>query len=185
MSYNLDFFIKKGCSYQEFIRRTPKNRERLEKVYSSVSIPIDLHEQIKEIETSIRLLVFAENWCSDTVLVLPIIQKLTELNENLDLIVVPRDDVIEEFKRYLLTKGKAKIPLVLFLIDRTDEVKRWIERTEYVDKEVKRIKSLDMKKTDAYRSVVQFYVAEGTIDNTTKVLACELIKAEIVARLTM
>ncbi|NPD89683.1 MAG: hypothetical protein HGN29_13310 [Asgard group archaeon] len=185
MSPSLDYFVSKGCSYQEFIQRTPKNRERLARVYSEVSVPKDLESQINDIRTHIRLLVFAENWCSDTVLTLPILSKISEISDYVNLIVVPRDDVIEEFKKNYLTYGKAKIPVVLFLIDKTEEINRWIERTQYVNHEVKKIKSLDLKKAESYRSVIEFYMSKGTIENTTKVLACELIKADIIARSTM
>jgi len=185
MSSGLDYFITKGCSYPEFVDRTPKNRERLAKVYSEVSVPKDLESQIRDIHSHIRLLVFAENWCSDTVLTLPILFRLSEISDYVDLTVIPRDDVIEEFKKNYLTNGKAKIPVVLFLIDKTEEINRWIERTKFVDQEVKKIKSLDLKKSESYRSVVEFYMSKGTIENTTKVLACELIKTDIIARSTM
>ncbi len=182
---SLDYFINKGCSYQKFIERTPKNRERLDKVYSSVKIPKDLKDQITRINAKIRILVFAENWCSDTVLNLPILAKLSELSKNIDLIVVPRDDVMEEFKKSYLTDGKAKIPLALFLLDRKEEIHRFVERTKHVAESVKEIKSKEIKEPDIYRSVVELYLRKDTIEKTTKILACELIKVEQIALTTM
>ncbi len=182
---SLDFFIEKGCSYKEFLERTPKNRKRLNQVYSTVIIPEDMRQQISEIKARILMLVFAENWCSDTVLTLPILVKLSEVNENIDLTIVPRDDVIDQFNERFLTDGKAKIPLVLFLLDKTEEIYRWIERTKFVSDEVKRIKSTNLEKKHIYRSVIQFYLSSKTIEQTTKELACELIKVESIARSTM
>ena len=178
---SLDYYISKSCSYQKFIERTPKNRERLDNVYSSATIPKKYKQQIKEMKSTIRLLVFAENWCSDTVLTIPVLAKLAELNDNIDLLIVPRDDVIEEFKQDFLTEGKAKIPLVLFLLDKTKEVKRWVERTKKTNERIKEIKAQHVKKSEIYRSVVELYLKKGTIDETTKVLACELIKVELIA----
>lgn len=182
---SLDFFIERSFSYEDFVERTPKNRERLAQVYSSVNIPDDMKQQIKEIKAKILMLVFAENWCSDTVLTLPIFFKLSELNENINLVIIPRDDYIEEFKEHFLTDGKAKIPLVLFLLDKSEEIHRFIERTKYVDDEVKRIKANNLEKREIYRSVIQFYLSSKTIEQTTKELACELIKVELLARSAM
>ncbi len=181
----LDYFIDNGITYYKFIERTPKNRDRLEKNYNSVIIPKKMKEQIRNIDVRIRMLVFAENWCSDTVLTLPILAKLAELSDNVDLLVVPRDDVMEEFNKHYLTEGKAKIPLILFLLDKTDEVHRWVERTKFVREEIKRIKAADMKLSKTYRSVIEFYLKESTIEQATKDLACELLRAETIAISTM
>ncbi|MHA1203008.1 MAG: thioredoxin family protein [Candidatus Heimdallarchaeaceae archaeon] len=181
----LDYFIDNGITYDKFIERTPKNRDRLEKNYNSVIIPEKMRELIANISVRIRMLVFAENWCSDTVLTLPILVKLAELSENIDLLIVPRDDVMEEFNKYYLTEGKAKIPLILFLLDKTDEVHRWVERTKFVREEIKRIKATDMKRSKTYRSVIEFYLKESTIEQAAKDLACELLRAETIAISTM
>ena len=181
---SLDYFIEQGCSYQDFIERTPKNRDRLDEVYSSFVIPEDIEQQIRAINSRIMMLVFAENWCSDTVLNLPILAKLSELNKNVSLVVVPRDDVIEEFKKQYLTGGKAKIPLVLFLLDQTEEIHRFVERTKEIAEKVKEIKASKEKKSEMFRSVISFYLEKLTVEKTAKILACEIIKVNLIANST-
>jgi len=106
----LDYFIDNGITYDKFVERTPKNRDRLEKNYNSVLIPEKMKDLIANIGVRIRMLVFAENWYSDTVLTLPVLVRLAELNDNVDLLVVPRNDVMEKFSKHYLTERKDKIP---------------------------------------------------------------------------
>lgn len=177
--------IDMGLTFSQFIHRTKKNEKRFEEIYQSIEIPADIQEKIQRVDTSVIILTFAENWCTDSVVVVPILEKLSEINPKIRHVIVPRDDVIEEFNEHFLTGGKSKIPFVLFLNERFEELSRWVERSTYTIEKVIELKSQNLEKVDYYKASLALYKSKELIAATTKELSECLYKAGLMAKMTL
>ena len=177
-------FVDKGCDYSHFIHRTKKNERRFEEFYNLIKVPTAIEEKIKKVDTKIIILSFAENWCSDSVLVLPILERLNELNTDIQHLIIPRDDVLEDFNVNFLTGGKAKIPFILFLNERFEEVNRWVERSNYTYEKIFELKEKQLSKVDFYKAILSLYSSQEIIDATIKELSDALYRAWLIAKAT-
>lgn len=179
---SINKLLQKGLAYNDFISRTKKNQKRFQEVYSKVRLTEKEIEYIQDLNIPIKILIIAENWCSDSFHVLPILKKFGEYNDLIQLIIVPRDDVLDIFEEKYLTGGKAKIPFILFLNDRDEEVHRWIERTNDTYEKINELKSKNMEKADFYKKVLSIFLNEKTVNNNARDLFNVLKRAILIAK---
>ncbi|MHA1687651.1 MAG: thioredoxin family protein [Candidatus Heimdallarchaeaceae archaeon] len=175
-------FIEKGQDYFHFVHRTKKNEKRFEEFYTLIKIPPTIQEKIKKVDSKITILSFAENWCTDSVSVIPILEKISELNSNIQQLIIPQDEVLDEFNAYFLTGGKTKIPFILFLNERFEEVNRWVERSTYTYERIFELKEKQLSKVDYYKAVLSLYTSQEIIDETVKELSDALYRAWLIAK---
>ena len=67
------------------------------------------------------LLIITESWCGDAAHVIPALNKMAELNPNIDVKLVLRDENLELMDMFL-TKGGRAIPKVIMIDDETGAV---------------------------------------------------------------
>lgn len=100
---------------------TRLNDKRMKRWDKTIKITEDDRKQIEAFSKKSTWLVITESWCGDAAHVLPAINKMAELNDNIDVKVVLRDenpDLIDAF----LTNGGRAIPKVIMIDDATGEV---------------------------------------------------------------
>ena len=96
------------------------NESRMNRLEKTIQITEEIQEQIKQLDTKITWLVISEGWCGDAAQILPIIYKMVELSENIDLKIVLRDEN-EALMNDFLTNGGKAIPK-LIILDEENEV---------------------------------------------------------------
>lgn len=96
------------------------NESRMNRLEKTIQITEEIQEQIKQLDTKITWLVISEGWCGDAAQILPIIHKMAELSENIDLKIVLRDEN-EALMNDFLTNGGKAIPK-LIILDEENEV---------------------------------------------------------------
>ncbi len=100
---------------------TKLNIQRASRWEKRAKLNDDLKEVVKKINNDQIWLVITEGWCGDAAQILPFINKISELNEKVELKLVLRDqhlDVMDEF----LTDGSRSIPKVVVLNKETLDV---------------------------------------------------------------
>ena len=107
-----------------FINYSRKNVDRMKEIYEATEIPADLAEEIKALDTDIRLLVIGADWCGDVVANAPSISKLADLNPKIQLRVVDRDRH-EDLMNHFLTNGSKSIPKVILCTANMRKHKEW------------------------------------------------------------
>lgn len=135
--------IKRGISYQayrELVKQlveqnsttgnektqalanyTKLNDKRMNRWDKTLKIPKVAQQKINEFEQPIVWLVIAESWCGDAAHVLPVLNKISELNKHIDFKIVLRDDTPELMDLFLTDGGKA-IPKLIIIDDETGDV---------------------------------------------------------------
>ena len=142
MNTNINSALLKSYSYQEYrnlvsalilegkstgniqsddlLHYSELNESRMNRLEKTIQITEEIQEQIKQLDTKITWLVISEGWCGDAAQILPIIHKMAELSEKIDLKIVLRDEN-EALMNDFLTNGGKAIPK-LIILDEENEV---------------------------------------------------------------
>ena len=97
--------------------------------------------QIQNENRKITWLVITEAWCGDAAQIIPVLNKLAEENNNINLKMMLRDDNLEVMDQFL-TNGTRSIPILIVLDAETLEVlNSWGPRPVEVQKMVMEAKS--------------------------------------------
>ena len=95
---------------------TMLNDRRMKRWDKTVKVSEALQQKIKNYDKEITLLVLTESWCGDAAHVIPVINKVAELNPKIKLELVLRDENDHLMYAFLTNGGKA-IPKVIGLDD--------------------------------------------------------------------
>ena len=101
-------------------------------------------------------MVITENWCGDSAQNLPYIAKLSELNKNINLLIVLRDSNLDIMNKYL-TNGTMSIPILIVFDENDYELFKWGPRPEKVKEEIKRLKTEGIVKPELYEKLHLWY----------------------------
>ena len=88
------------------------NHSRMKRLDKTTEIPKEIEQKIKKIDSEVLWLVISEGWCGDAAQNLPAINKMAELNKNINLRIVLRDKHIELMNEFL-TNGNQAIPKLI------------------------------------------------------------------------
>lgn len=110
---------------ESLINYTELNDRRMKRWDRTLKIPVDLQERIAKIDTKITFLVLSESWCGDAAPSLPVMNKIAELNPNIEFKIVLRDENLELMDEFL-TNGSRSIPkLIVFNKEAQEVVGEW------------------------------------------------------------
>lgn len=123
---------------EALINYTKLNDRRMKRWDKTVKISEGSKKRIKGFTHPITWLVIVESWCGDAAHVLPVINKIAELSDFIDMKIVLRDENPELMDAFL-TNGNKAIPKIIMLDNETDEVietygPRPSEATSYVNR---------------------------------------------------
>ncbi len=116
-----------GCTFVEFIDQDQDiNREKTIEIYEGIELEEELVDKIKMINRPIYILAFAEIWCPDCMINVPALQKMREINSNIDIRILPREGYEEYLSDYKIA-GKVKIPTFIILDEQYKKLGAFIE----------------------------------------------------------
>lgn len=100
---------------------TKLNDKRMKRLDKQTKLSEFSKEKVQEINKDFTWLVLTESWCGDAAHVLPVLNKFSEVNPNIDLKVVLRDDN-EDLMNKFLTNGSKSIPKLIIIENDTKKV---------------------------------------------------------------
>ena len=106
---------------EAFIGYTKLNESRMKRWDKTLKISEKDAKTIQNYKKSITWLVIAESWCGDAAHVLPMINKVAELNANITFKIVFRDEN-EALMNQFLTNGGKSIPKLIMIDNEQEEV---------------------------------------------------------------
>ncbi|MDB0040545.1 thioredoxin family protein [Algibacter sp.] len=117
---------------------TKLNDRRMRRWDKTIKVSEETRQKISEFNQKMTWLIITESWCGDAAHVIPAINKMAELNPNIDVKLVLRDENLELMDMFL-TKGGRAIPKVIMIDDETGVVlstygPRPSEATSYVNR---------------------------------------------------
>lgn len=109
---------------------TQLNNRRMKRWDKTLKFDKQVIDSIKSVELPITWLVLTESWCGDASPALPVMNKIAQLNANIDLKILLRDENRELMNRFL-TKGSMSIPKMITIDNESEEVvSEWGPRPE-------------------------------------------------------
>jgi hypothetical protein len=140
---------------EERINFTLLNDRRMKRLEKTIIVSDDIQNKLSKFKINVTWLVVVETWCADGAQVLPVLNKMAELNTGIDLKIVLRDDnetVMDQF----LTNGARAIPKLIIIDKQTEEViGTYGPRPSTVTKIVEDFKQLNGKITPEFKEDLQ------------------------------
>ena len=123
---------------ETFVRFTKLNEKRMKRWDKTLKVSAAAQKKIVEFEHPITWLVIVESWCGDAAHMVPVLNKIAELNKHINLRIVLRDENLELMDMFL-TFGSRSVPKLIMIDDQTGEVlntygPRPSEATSYVNR---------------------------------------------------
>ncbi|WP_405209257.1 thioredoxin family protein [Aquimarina sp. LLG6339-5] len=112
------------------------NDRRMKRLDKTIKINETIADTVSKAETNITWLVLTEGWCGDAAQSLPVINKLSEMNEGIDLRIVSRDDNDELMSNFLTNGGKSIPKLIAYNKDTQQVLNTWGPRPSVATKMV-------------------------------------------------
>lgn len=134
----------------EILNYSKLNDSRLHRLDKTMKVDAEIEAKFKAIDTPYTWLVLSEGWCGDAAQILPIMNKMAELNLNIDFKVAFRDENLELMDQYLTNGGRA-IPKLLVLNSDHEVVAHWGPRP-----------------AGAVKLIVDYKAAHGIVDEDAK-----------------
>jgi len=106
---------------ESLLHYTELNEKRMDRLEKTMVITSRINNDIKSLNRDYIWLVISEGWCGDAAQLLPIIYKMANLSERIDLRIVFRDEN-EALMNEFLTNGTKSIPKLIVLDKETLEV---------------------------------------------------------------
>ena len=97
------------------------NEARMNRLEKTVKISTEIIQKLNQLNGHYIWVVISEGWCGDAAQILPVIYKMAELSERIDLKIVFRDEN-EDLMNLFLTNGTKSIPKLIILDKITLEV---------------------------------------------------------------
>ncbi len=119
--------FEQGMTYEQYREQMTRNRERFDTTERGVELSADDVAFFSRLPRPLNVLVLAEDWCGDVIANLPVLGRLAQESDKLELRVFLRDQNPEIMDLYL-NDGNRSIPVFAFFDQDFRPIGHWIER---------------------------------------------------------
>ncbi len=159
---------------EELTHYTGLNIRRMNRLNKTTQIEDALKKVIQNIDRDQLWLVISEGWCGDAAQSLPVIHKMAELNDHIQLKIILRDENLEVMDAYL-TNGSRSIPKLIILdAENLEEIAVWGSRPLAAQQLAADLKRQGMAYEEVNAAIQLWYAKDKT----------KSIQAEFVSLLT-
>ncbi len=137
---------------EDLLHYSELNESRLKRLDKTIKVVPEVEIQLNTLSKKYTWLVIAEGWCGDAAQILPIINKMAEVSDFIDLKVVLRDDNDELMSEFLTNGGKAIPKLIIIDTENNEVIADWGPRPE-----------------GAKKLIIDYKAANGVVDETAKI----------------
>lgn len=159
---------------EALINYTKLNARRMKRWDKTLKITEQDKTKISEFNQSITWLVITESWCGDAAHVIPVLNKLAELNTNIDLRFVLRDENLELIDMFLTNGGRAIAKLIMIDNETGEVLDTFGPRPSEATTLVNNYKAEHGKLTPEFKEDLQVWYnknkGQGIVSDITKML---------------
>jgi hypothetical protein len=101
-----------GSTFEDLLARRKDNSELWNSIYKRSALDPEAVERVRAIENRFHLLILNEDWCGDSVNILPYIARLAESTDHLEMRILGRDTNRDLMDTHLTGKSRS-IPVVI------------------------------------------------------------------------
>ena len=106
---------------EDLVNYTMLNDRRMKRWDKTVKVSDEVKAKIEKFNRKTTWILITESWCGDAAHIVPVINKVAELNENIELKIVLRDENEALMNQFLTNGGKA-IPKLIMIDNETNDV---------------------------------------------------------------
>lgn len=147
-----------GDTFTSFLAKPLTNKPLWEAIYKRASVADDHIARVAGLHGNWRLLVLNEDWCGDSVNILPYLAKLADAIPTLELRIVRRDENLDIMDAHLTGTARS-IPIVILLDNQFNECGWWGPRPDELQKWVI-AEGLKLPKEERYKHVRAWYARD-------------------------
>ena len=172
----IDAFLMVGKSTakresESLVEYSKLNVVRMNRLDKTTEIIPELQERISEISAPQTWLVLTEGWCGDAAQIVPVLNKIAELNSNIQLKFLLRDEHLELMNKYL-TNGKSQsIPKLVVLNEHNTELFNWGPRPQALQELFYHMKANALNNDVIKEEIHKWYAKDKTISIQKDLLA--------------
>jgi hypothetical protein len=137
---------------EDLIHYTQLNEVRLHRLDKTIQAVDEVKTVLQNLSKEYTWLVISESWCGDAAQILPVINKMAEASDKIDLRIVLRDDN-EDLMNLFLTNGTKSIPKLIIIDKATNEV----------------VNDFGPRPKGAKQLILDYKAAHGVVDETAKI----------------
>ncbi|MCU4187693.1 thioredoxin family protein [Flavobacterium sp. HXWNR29] len=128
------------------------NEARMNRLEKTIAIVDEVKAKLENLDKKYIWLVLAEGWCGDAAQILPVIHKMAETTNKVELKIALRDDNDALMQHFLTNGGKAIPKLIVLDAETLDVVLDWGPRPH-----------------GAKQLILDYKAAHGVVDETAKI----------------
>lgn len=132
------------------------NHSRMKRLDKTIKLSPEVIEKIESISRPIEWIVLTEGWCGDAAQNLPIINKFADINSNINLRIVLRDEHPELMDQFLTNGGRA-IPKLIQVENNYSKIESWGPRPTIATKMVADFKAKNGTVTPEFKKDLQVW----------------------------
>ena len=141
---------------------------RIKRLDKTLKIDSTIVEKVKAVASPITWIVLTESWCGDAGQTIPVINKVAELNSNINLKLLLRDDNDELMNEFLTNGGKAIPKLIAYDTEAKKVLNTWGPRPSEATKLVNDYKEAHGKLTPEFKKDLQVWYNNDKGKNTAE-----------------
>ncbi len=162
---------------EALVNYTKLNARRMKRWDKTLKVTEEVKTKISEVKQNVTWLVITESWCGDAAHVIPVLNKLAELNNNIDLRLVFRDENEALMDMFLTNGGRAIAKLIMLNTDTGEVVNTFGPRPSEATSLVNNYKAEHGKLTPEFKEDLQVWYnknkGQNIIEDVVGML-CEL-----------
>ncbi|KPU26522.1 hypothetical protein TR13x_09585 [Caloranaerobacter sp. TR13] len=129
---DINCLYDQGVSFDEFVNKDKDTyREKTLEILNKIKLNDDLINKVKSIDKKIKVLVCAEIWCPDCMINVPVLEKIRQYNQNIDISIVEKDGNEDFFIKYS-EEDRVKIPTFVFFDENFKELGSFVEHPKKI-----------------------------------------------------
>lgn len=122
------------------LEATKINIQRFDRIYKTTALNEDLKNALKNIKTPQIWYLIVEGWCGDCAQIVPVIARIAEASDKVELKIILRDENPEFMDAYLTNGGKSVPKLISYNKHTGEELYQWGPRPQKIQAMVKSFK---------------------------------------------
>ena len=148
--------ITKGLSTghtqsEDLLKYSELNESRMNRLEKTIQVAVEVKTKLENLDKKYIWLVLSEGWCGDAAQILPVIHKMAEVAENVELKIALRDDNDALMQHFLTNGGKAIPKLIVLDAENLEVISDWGPRPKA-----------------ATQLITDYKLEHGVIDETAK-----------------
>lgn len=136
---------------------TQLNNSRMRRWDKTLKFSDEAVAKIKSVDQKISWLVLSESWCGDASPALPVMNKITEINPNITLAIILRDENLDLMDQFLTNGGRSIPKLIAFKEEKGSVVSTWGPRSAKATRLVEDYKAEHGKLTPEFKQELQLF----------------------------